>query len=69
MREYLITGALLVFAFLTFAFILKTCYESDKKKALKKFLITLISFSIFLYILIVYGIPELIIKILTPYIG
>lgn len=55
MREFLFTAAILVFAFLTFAGIIKTCYESDKKKALKAFLLTLISFSIFLYILIVYG--------------
>lgn len=59
MREFLIIAAILVFAFLTYMFIIMTCCESDKKKALKKFLLTLISFSIFLYILIVYGIPEL----------
>ena len=59
MREFLIIAAILVFAFLTFVGIINTCYEYDKKKALKKFLLTLISFSIFLYILIVYGIPEL----------
>lgn len=38
MREFLFTAAILVFAFLTFAGIIKTCCESDKKKALKKFL-------------------------------